>query len=63
MQKKIGPKITKEIHKFGFRVAFQMDPYLNNISCKNKHKLIPNTHLGVYAWKCSYGWAYNGVTN
>ena len=28
---KIGPKIEKEIQKFGFRVAFQTGPNLKNI--------------------------------
>ena len=28
---KIGPKIKKEIQKFGFRVAFQTGPNLKNI--------------------------------
>ena len=40
---KIGPKIKKEIQKFGFRVAFQTGPNLKNILCKNKDKLIPNS--------------------
>ena len=51
----IGPKIKKEILKFGFRVVFQTDPNLNNILCKNKDKLIPNTQLGVYGLKSSCG--------
>ena len=32
---KTGPKIKKEIQKFGFRVAFQTGPNLINILCKN----------------------------
>ena len=49
---KIGPKIKKEIQKFGFRVAFQTGPNLKNILCKSKDKLIPNTYPGVYELKC-----------
>ena len=41
---KIGPKIKKEIQKFGFRVAFQTGSTLKNILCKSKDKLIPNTN-------------------
>ena len=44
---KIGPKIKKEIQKFGFRVAFQTGPNLKNILCKSKDKLIPNSYPGV----------------
>ena len=44
---KIGPKIKKEIQKFGFRVAFQVGPNLKNILCKNNDKLIPNSYPGV----------------
>ena len=44
---KIGPKIKKQIQKFGFRVAFQTGPNLKNILCKNKGKLIPNSFPGV----------------
>ena len=59
---KIGPKIKKEIQKFGFRVAFQTGPNLKNILCKNKDKLIPNSSPGVYELKCSCGSVYNGET-
>ena len=59
---KIGPKIKKEIRKFGFRVAFQTVPNLKNILCKNKYNLIPNTYPGVYELKCSCGSVYNGET-
>ena len=59
---KIGPKIKKEIQKFGFRVAFQTGPNLKNILCKNKDKLIPNSYPGVYELKCSCGSVYNGET-
>ena len=59
---KIGPKIKKEIQKFGFRVAFQTGPHLKNILCKNKDKLIPNSYPGVYKLKCSCGSVYNGET-
>ena len=50
---KFGPKIKREIQKFGFRVAFQAGPNLNNILCKNKDNLVPNSHLGAYELKCS----------
>ena len=56
---KIGPKIKKEIQKFGFRVAFQIGPNLKNTSCKNKDKLITNSIPGVYESKCSCGSVYN----
>ena len=59
---KIGPKIKKEMQKFGFRVAFQTDPNLKNISCKSKNKLIPNSSPTMYELKCSYGLVYNGET-
>ena len=59
---KIGPKIKKEIQKFGFRVAFQTDPNLKNILCKTKDKLIPNSYPGVYELKCLCGSVYNGET-
>ena len=59
---KIGPKIKKEIQKFGFRLAFQTDPNLKNILCKNKATLIPNSYPGVYELKCSCGSLYNGET-
>ena len=59
---KIGPKIKKEIQKFGFRVAFKTGPNLNSILCKNKDKLMPNSYPGVYELKCSCGSAYNGET-
>ena len=50
---KMGPKRKKEIKKFGFRLAFQTGPNLNNILCKNKDKVIPNSYPGVYELKCS----------
>ena len=52
---KIGPKLKKEIQKFGFRVAFQTGPNLKNILCKNKDKLTSNSYPGVYELKCSCG--------
>ena len=55
-------KNKKETQKFGFRVAFQTGPNLNNISCKNKDKLIPNNYPGVYELKCSCGSFYNDET-
>ena len=57
---KIGLKFKKEIQKFGFRVASQTGPNLKNIVVKNKDKLIPNSHPGVYELKCSCGSVYNG---
>ena len=57
---KIGPKIKKEIQKFGFRVAFQTGPNLKNILYKKKDKLIPNSYPGVYELKWSCGSVYNG---
>ena len=57
----IGPKIKKE-QKFGFRVAFQTGPNVNNILRKNKDKLIPNSYPGVYELKCSCGSVCNGET-
>ena len=59
---KIGSKIKREIQKFGFRVAFQTDPNLNNILCKNKDKLIPNSYHGVCELKCSCASVDNGET-
>ena len=59
---KIGPKIKKEIQKFGFRVAFKTGPNLNSILCKNKDKLMPNSYPGVYELKCSCGSVCNGET-
>ena len=57
---KIGPKIKKEIQKFGSRVVFQTG--LKNILCKNKDKLMPNSYPEVYELKCSCGSVYNGET-
>ena len=59
---KIGPKIKKEIQKFGFRVAFQTGPNRKNILCKNKDKLILNSYRGLHELKCSCGSVYNGET-
>ena len=59
---KIGPKIKKQIQKFGLRVAFQTGLNLKNILCKNKDKLIPNSYPGVCELKCSWGSVYNGET-
>ena len=59
---KIGPKIKKEIQKFGLRVAFQTGPNLQNILCKNKDKLTPNSYPGVYKLKSSCGSVNNGET-
>ena len=59
---KIGPKIKKEMQKFGFRVAYQTGPNLNNILCKNKDKLIPNSSPRMYELKCSCRSVYNGET-
>ena len=58
---KIRPEIKKEIQKFAFRVALQTAPNLNNILCKNKNKVIPNIHPGVYELKCSCGSVYDGA--
>ena len=41
-------KSNKKIQNSEFRVAFQTGPNLKNILCKNKDKLIPNTHPGVH---------------
>ena len=59
---KIGPKIKKEIQKFGFRVAFQTGPNLKNILCRNKDKLILNSYPRVCELKCSCGSVYSGET-
>ena len=59
---KIGPKIKKEIQKFGFRLAFWIDFNLKNILCKTKDKLIPNSYPGEDELKCSNGSVYNGET-
>ena len=59
---KIGPKIKKEIQKFGFRVALRTGPNLKNILCKNKDEFIPNNHLEVFELKCSCGSVYDGGT-
>ena len=48
------------MQKFGFRVAFQASRNLNNILCKNKGKLIPNSYPGVCEIKC--GSVYIGET-
>ena len=45
---KIGPKIKKEIQKFGFRIVFQTGPNLKNVLCKNKDKLLPDSYPEVY---------------
>ena len=58
---KIGPKIKKEMQKFGFRVAFQRGPNLKNILCKIRDKL-SNSYPGVYELKCLCGSVYNGET-
>ena len=47
---KIGPKLKKEIQKFGFKVVFQTGLNLKNVLCKNKDKLISNSHTGAYEW-------------
>ena len=62
MDTKNWTKNKKETQKFGFRIAFQTGPNLNNISCKNKGKLIPNNYPGVYELKCSCGSFYNDET-
>ena len=62
MGTRIGPKIKKEIQKFGLREAFQTGPNLNNILCKNEDKLIPNSYPEVYELKFSCGSVYNGET-
>ena len=59
---KIGPKIKKEIQKFGFRVPFQTGPNLEEYFTENKDKLIPNSYPRVCELKCSCGSAYNGET-
>ena len=58
---KMGPKIKKEMQKFGFRVAFQRGPNLKNILCKIRDKL-SNSYPGVYELKCLCGSVYNGET-
>ena len=50
------------MQKFRFRVAFQTNPDLKNILCKNKDKLITNSYPAVYDLKCSYGSVCNGET-
>ena len=55
-------KFKKKILEFGFRVAFQTGPNLNNILCKSKNKLLPNSYPGLYELKCSCGSVCNGET-
>ena len=59
---KIGQKSKKQIQTFGFRVAFQMDLSANNILCKNKDTLIPNSYRGVHELKYSCSSVHNGET-
>ena len=44
---KSNQKSKNKYASFGFRVAFQTDPNLKNILCKNKDKLILNSYPGV----------------
>ena len=37
-----------------------MGPNLQNILCKNKHKLIPNSHTGGYKFKYLFRSVYDG---
>ena len=57
---KTGPKIKKEIQKFGWKVVFQKGPNLKNFLCKNKNQLIPNSWPVAYELICSC--VYNGET-
>ena len=41
------------MENFGFGVAFQTGPYLENILFNNKNTLIRNSYPGVYELKCS----------
>ena len=44
---KSNQKSKNKYASFEFRVAFQTDPNLKNILCKNKDKLILNSYPGV----------------
>ena len=60
----VSPKLKKAFRKAGYRVAFKANQNLKSIlSKKNKVKLPPNSHPGIYKIPCACGVApYVGRT-
>ena len=59
----LGPKLRKVYRNAGIKVAFKSGSNLKNIlTSKNKCKLPPNSHPGVYKLDCDCGLTYIGET-
>ena len=56
----IGPKIRKEFKKVNNDITFISGKNLQSILCRNKPKLLPNSHPGVYQLDCSCNGRYIG---
>ena len=59
---RLTTKLKKVYKKKGFKVVSYSSANLKTLLCKNKDKLIPNSHPGVYKLDCSCGTSYVGET-
>ena len=59
---RLTTKLKKVYEKKGFKVVSYSSANLKTLLCKNKDKLIPNSHPGVYKLDCSCGTSYVGET-
>ena len=55
-----GPKIRKELQKTEFKVIFTSATKLENTLCKNKSKLLQNSHPSFYKLICDCGGKHIG---
>ena len=59
---KRGPKLRKEYKKFGRKTIFNLERNLQNLVCRNKSKLLPNSFPGLYQSRCTCSALYLGET-
>ncbi|XP_065673970.1 uncharacterized protein LOC136090921 [Hydra vulgaris] len=59
---KLSLVLRREFRKVGVKTVFRFGNPLINILCRNKSKLPPNSHPGVYQLNCTCGSCYIGET-
>ncbi|XP_065672100.1 uncharacterized protein LOC136089928 [Hydra vulgaris] len=59
---KLSLVLRREFRKVGVKTVFRFGNPLINILCRNKSKLPPNSHPGVYQLNCTCGVCYIGKT-
>ena len=59
----LSPKLRKSFRNAGYKTVFKSGPNLKTLlTSKNKSRLPPNSHPGVYMIECKCGKRYVGKT-